>query len=134
MYISDPGNDGRARTMIPNGCTAVGARGSADVRVVAPTNAVIAWTNAPLPWSLCHSRVHLAVLTIPRHFTANTMMVLYSNSFSIIRTIYIERQNQFFSLLHIFNSFFLIFVITYIRYIHCFNYFFARSMLFIIIK
>jgi len=76
MYISDPGNDGRVRTMIPNGCTAVGARGcSADVRVVEPTNAVIAWTNAPRPWSLCHSRVHLTVLTTPRHFTANTIMV-----------------------------------------------------------
>lgn len=88
MYISDPGNDGRARTMIPNGCTAVGARGcSADVRVVAPTNAVIAWTNAPRPWSLCHSRVHLTVLTIPRHFTANTMMVLYSNSLSFAQNI-----------------------------------------------
>lgn len=77
MYISDPGNDGQARTMIPNGCTAVGARGySADVRVVAPTNAVIAWTNALPPWSLCRSRAHLTVLTTPRTFTANTIMLV----------------------------------------------------------
>lgn len=93
MYISDPGNDGRARTMIPNGCTAVGARGcSADVRVVAPTNAVIAWTNAPRPWSLCHSRVHLTVLTTPRHFTANTIMVFYSNS--LCTSLYISFLNK----------------------------------------
>lgn len=107
MYISDPGNDGRARTMIPNGCTAVGARGcSADVRVVAPTNAVIAWTNAPRPWSLCHSRVHLTVLTTPRHFTANTIMVfilirLFYHSLEIYR----RKANKFFSLLDIFKFF-----------------------------
>lgn len=82
MYISDPGNDGQARTMIPNGCTAVGAKGcSADVRVVAPTNVVIAWTNALPPWSLCRSRAHLTVLTTPRHFTANTITVLRSDIF-----------------------------------------------------
>jgi len=90
IYISDPGNDGQARTMIPNGRTAVGARGcSADVRVVAPTNAVIAWTNALPPWSLCRSRAHLTVLITPSHFTANTTYITVLRSFfSSMRTKY----------------------------------------------